>query len=83
MGLVLVIERHDVDRGTTTLHARNGALLGEFTLPAPLDSALVDAARVYHGVTPIVPIDPSQPTWRDAPVVTFRAMPATPATTNA
>jgi len=83
MGLVLVIERHDVDRGTTTVHARNGTLLGEFTLPAPLDAALVDAARAYPGVTPIVPIDPSQPIWRDVPVVTVRAMPATPATANA
>ncbi|MHB1897640.1 MAG: 2OG-Fe dioxygenase family protein [Metallibacterium sp.] len=78
MGLVLAIEHRDVDRGTTTPHARNGALLGEFTLSAPLD-----AARVYHGVTPIVPIDPSQPTWRDVLVVTFRATPATPATANA
>lgn len=52
MGLVLAIGRRDVGRGTTTLHARNGALLGEFTLSAPLDAALVDAARVYHGVTP-------------------------------
>lgn len=83
MGLVLAIEHRDVDRGTTTPHARNGALLGEFTLSAPLDAALVDAARVYHGVTPIVPIDPSQPTWRDVLVVTFRATPATPATANA
>ena len=83
MGLVLAIERRNVDRGGTTLHARNGALLGEFTLSAPLDAALVDAARVYRGVTPIVPIDPSQATWRDVLVVTFRATPATPATANA
>ena len=81
--LVLLIERRDVDRGGTTVHARNGTPLGECTLSAPLDTALVDDARVHHGVTPIVPIDPNQPTWRDVPVVTFRAMPATPATANA
>ncbi len=81
--LVLLIERRDVGRGSTTVHARNGMPLGEFTLSAPLDAALVDDARAYPGVTPIVPIDPSQPTWRDLPVVTFRAMPATPATANA
>ncbi|WP_298190036.1 2OG-Fe dioxygenase family protein [Metallibacterium sp.] len=82
-GLVLLIEHRDVDRGITTVHARNGTPLDWFTPSAPLDAALVDDARVHHGVTPIVPIDPNQPTWRDVPVVTFRAMPATPATANA
>lgn len=81
--LVLLIERRGVGRGTTTVHARNGTPLGWFSLSAPLDAALVDDARAYHGVTPIVPIDPSQPIWRDVPVVTVRAMPATPATANA
>ena len=39
-----------------------------------MDAALVDDARVYHGVTPIVPLDPSQPAHRDVLVVTFRAV---------
>lgn len=71
--LVLLIERRNVDCGTTTIHALDGRLRGEFTLSAPMDAALVDDARVYHGVTPIVPLDPSQPAHRDVLVVTFRA----------
>jgi hypothetical protein len=46
--------------------------LGSFTLTAPLDSALVDDSRVYHGVTPVVPLDPAAPAYRDVLVVTFR-----------
>ena len=46
--------------------------LGSFTLTAPLDSALVDDSRVYHGVTPVVPLDPARPAYRDVLVVTFR-----------
>ena len=37
-----------------------------------LDSALVDDARVFHGVTPVTPLDPAVPSHRDVLVVTFR-----------
>ena len=48
-------ERHD------SIHAPDGRTLGSFTLPDPMDAALVDDLRVMHGVTPVQPIDPSQP----------------------
>jgi hypothetical protein len=51
---------------------RNAAELGSFTLTAPLDAALLDDARVAHGVTPIEPEDPDRPAHRDVLVVTFR-----------
>ena len=60
-------ERHDHDA------RRGGQRLGSFTLTEPLDAALVDDARVRHGVTAVRPIDPSRPAHRDVLVVTFRA----------
>jgi hypothetical protein len=46
--------------------------LGHFTLTDPFDAALVDDARVMHGVTPVERVDPSAPAFRDVLVVTFR-----------
>ncbi|HVK77193.1 MAG TPA: 2OG-Fe dioxygenase family protein [Kofleriaceae bacterium] len=71
--LVLLIQRHNIASGTTTIHAPDGRELGSFTLAAPFDAALVDDERVYHGVTPVEPIAPHQPAYRDVLVVTFRA----------
>ena len=42
------------------IHA-SPAQLGSFTLTEPLDAALVDDHRVFHGVTPVEPVDPAQP----------------------
>ena len=38
----------------------------------PLDAALVDDHRVFHGVTAVVPLDPNKQAFRDVLVVTFR-----------
>ena len=58
--------------GETTIYDLVRRPLGSFTLTAPLDSALVDDSRVYHGVTPVEPLDPGRPAYRDVLVVTFR-----------
>jgi hypothetical protein len=71
--LVLLVKRANIRSGTTTVHAPGGRLLGSFTLDAPLDAALVDDARVQHGVTPVHAIDPARPACRDVLVVTLRA----------
>ena len=71
--LVLLVDRQNIISGTTTVHALNGAELGAFTLAAPLDAALLDDARVAHGVTAIQPLDAGRPAWRDVLVVTWRA----------
>lgn len=68
----LLIDRVNIASGTTTIHSGEGALLGSFTLSQALDSALVDDARVFHGVTPVTPLDPTAPSHRDVLVVTFR-----------
>lgn len=69
--LALLIERVGVREGTTTVHDAAGASLGAFTLAAPLDAALLDDHRVWHGVTPIVPLDGVAAGHRDVLVVTF------------
>ena len=73
--LVLLINRTNIKSGTTTVHDLDGKLLGSFTLTAPLDAAIVDDARVKHGVTAVEPIDPSGTAYRDVLVVTFQRMP--------
>lgn len=70
--LVLLIRRHNIVSGTTTIHTPDGALLGSFTLTQPFDATLIDDERVYHGVTPIAPLDVTQPAYRDVLVVTFK-----------
>src|SRR4051812_5308935 len=71
--LVLLVDRHNIVSGTTTVHALDGRELGSFTLAMPLDAALLDDARVAHGVTPIEPLDASRPAYRDVLVVTWLA----------
>ncbi|HET8997886.1 MAG TPA: 2OG-Fe dioxygenase family protein [Acetobacteraceae bacterium] len=70
--LVLLIGRQNVQSGETSIHDLEGRTLGSFTLTEPLDAALVDDRRVMHGVTPVEPVDPDQPGFRDVLVVTFR-----------
>ncbi|OOG55588.1 2OG-Fe dioxygenase family protein [Rhodanobacter sp. C03] len=71
--LVLLIDRTNIESGTTTIHAHDGSLLGSFTLTHALDAALVDDTRVCHGVTAVTPLDPTKPAHRDVLVVTFKA----------
>jgi hypothetical protein len=70
--LVLLISRRNIASGTTTIHALDRRELGSFTLTRPFDAALVDDRRVFHGVTPVEPLDPASPAHRDVLVVTFR-----------
>ena len=69
--LVLLVRRENVASGTTTVHDLAGKTLGSFTLTEPFDAAIVDDARVMHGVTPVVPLDPSRRAYRDVLVATF------------
>jgi hypothetical protein len=76
--LVLLIHRQNILSGTTTIHGLDGGTLGSFTLTTPLDAALVEDARVFHGVTPVAPLDPGAPAYRDVLVVTFKRTGAAP-----
>lgn len=73
--LVMLIERRNVGAGVTRIGSPDGKALGEFTLTTPADTMLIDDHRIVHGVTEIHPVDPDQPAWRDALVVTFVAEP--------
>jgi hypothetical protein len=70
--LVLLIARQNIAEGVTTIYNEQQQLLGFFTLTEPCDAAFVDDARVYHGVTPVRPLDPVLPAYRDVLVITFR-----------
>lgn len=70
--LVLLVNRTNIASGMTSVHDLAGKALGHFTLTTPLDAALVDDARVMHGVTPVEPLNPAEPGFRDVLVVTFR-----------
>ena len=70
--LVLMVDRENIAEGETSIHGLDRRLLGSFTLREPLDSALVDDHRVFHGVTPVRALDPALPAHRDVMVVTFR-----------
>lgn len=72
--LVLMVRRHNIASGTTTLHTVDGRDLGSFTLTLPFDAVFIDDARVVHGVTPVRALDPAQPAYRDVLVVTFRRL---------
>lgn len=71
--LVLLVGRHNLRSGTTTIHDPDRRLLGSFTLTKPFDATWIDDARVYHGVTPVQPASDGEPGYRDVLVVTFRA----------
>ena len=70
--LVLLVGRRNIASGVTTVHDASGMVQGSFTLTEALDAALVDDVRMMHGVTPVEPLDPGHPGFRDVLVVTFR-----------
>lgn len=70
---VMLVERRNVREGVTRIGTPAGRPLGEFTLAEPGDAVLIDDHRILHGVTEIHAMDPDQPAWRDALVVTFVA----------
>ncbi len=70
--LVLLVDRVNIASGQTTICDLALTPLGSFTLTDPLDAAVTDDGRVYHGVTPVAPLDPVRRGHRDVLVVTFR-----------
>lgn len=70
--LVLLVRRVNIVSGTTEIGTPERGVLGSFTLTEALDAALVDDRRVYHAVTPVQPLDPKLPAYRDVLVLTFR-----------
>ena len=72
--MVVMVNRSNVKEGETRLTGPDRRSLGAFTLSDPLDMVFLDDWRVFHGVTPIRPLDPSRPGARDVLVLTFRRL---------
>ena len=70
--MVMMIKRTNIKSGETITTDASGKPLGQFMLTDPFDTVLLDDHHVFHGVTPVEPVDPSQPAYRDVLVLTFR-----------
>lgn len=69
---VLMVERHQVKGGETRVFDAHGTQGVRFVLSQPWSVLLLDDERVIHETTPIQPLEPAQPAWRDTLVLTFR-----------
>lgn len=70
--MMMMVQRKNLVAGATTVYDLDKTRLDDFTLQQPLEMAIVNDERVYHGVTPIVQLDPTTPATRDVLVITFR-----------
>jgi len=70
--LVLLVNRENVASGETSIHDLQRNKIGSFTLTQPMETALVDDGRVFHGVTAIEPLVIGAPAYRDVLVATYR-----------
>ena len=71
--IVVMIKRINIDSGATTIYNLDNELVGDFMLRDAFDMVLVNDRRVYHGVTPITPLDPNREAYRDVLVITFKS----------
>jgi hypothetical protein len=67
----LLINRHNVVGGTSSVYTLDGLRLLKTTLRKSGTLLLGDDRRTLHGVTPIHPRDPGAAGWRDVLVITF------------
>lgn len=73
--LMAMIGRSNAAGGESTVFNLDKEPVEKFALADPLDLALVNDERVFHGVTPIEQIDSAAPASRDVLVVTYRHKP--------
>jgi hypothetical protein len=70
--VVILVDRHGVKGGETRVFDAQGPQGRRFTLEQPWSALLLDDERVIHESTPIQPLDPAVPAWRDTLVLTYR-----------
>ena len=70
--LMVMIDKQNIANGETNIYDSNKLPLTSFKLTQPLDMAIVNDDRVFHGVTPIKQLDTNEPASRDVLVITFR-----------
>lgn len=71
---IFLVERENVDAGTTQICVDGLAVPAEFTLVEPLDAVFINDNRALHGVTPITAQDAKSTGHRDVLVLTFRTV---------
>jgi hypothetical protein len=69
---VALVARENVKGGETRVFDSRGPQGMRFTLTEPWSVLLLDDARVIHESTPIQPVDPALPAYRDTLVLTYR-----------
>ena len=70
--VVLLVGRQGIKGGETRVFDARGPQGQRFTLTEPWSALLLDDERVIHESTPIQPLDPAAPAWRDTLVLTYR-----------
>lgn len=70
--MMVMVDRMNVINGATNIYDAEQRHITEFILNQPLDLAIVNDERIFHGVTPIVQLDTNKPATRDVLVITFR-----------
>jgi hypothetical protein len=70
--VVMLIGRQGIKGGETRVFDARGPQGLRFTLTEPWSALLLDDERVIHESTPIQPLDPAAPAWRDTLVLTYR-----------
>jgi len=70
--VVMLMARVNIKGGETRVFDACGPQGLRFTLTEPGSALLLDDARMIHESTPIQPLDPAAPAWRDTLVLTFR-----------
>ncbi len=69
---VVLVQRQAVKGGETRVFDARGPQGVRFLLHEPWSVLLLDDERVIHETTPIQPLQPGEPAWRDTLVLTFR-----------
>ena len=67
----LLVQRHNIDGGITTLTDAEGRFLARRMLVEPLDLLLLDDLALRHDVSPVHRIEPQLPGYRDVLVLAF------------
>ena len=70
--VVILVARHAIKGGETRVFDLRGPQGVRFTLAQPWSALLLDDTRVIHESTPIQPLEPDTPGWRDTLVLTLR-----------
>jgi hypothetical protein len=71
---IFLVERKNVEAGTTQICVDGLADPAEFNLVEPLDAVFINDNRVLHGVTPITAQDAKSTGHRDVLVLTLRTV---------